>query len=320
MYCRCVLRSLALSALALSSVLASAGCKKGIEYHRVEFPGFALDVPQGMDYRNDPATEYRAGEARWKDGSRLVIVSWQVGGRAPPEKMPDLVRGMPIGSPNAPELETEPATAVIVNGNQATRTDGRTESMSLSVVDIDCGKRSIMVVMGALRDLDALRERVLGSFECRPIADQEQPIGASAAPFGVDDPALLTGWKRSENDALFMMSNGPTILMALQVPRSDEAAPLLLDKATAELMTMTGAEWTSGQTETRQTKWGERTFRRGRVKIDQQVVAGVVTFWSCEGRSDAVLAMAFVPTDGDLGTAIDFISGLRCANPGDPPI
>jgi hypothetical protein len=315
-----VLRPLLLSSLALTALLPSAGCKKRIEYHRVDFPGFSLEVPEGMDYGKDPVTEYRAGQVQWQDGSRLVIVSWQAGSRATVEEMPLLVRTMAMAIPNGAKLESDPAQTVTVSGHQGTRVDARIETMSLSLVDIDCGKRSMMIGVGAMRDLDAMRKRVLDSFQCQPIAEHEQPIGTSAVPFGVDDPSVLAGWERVQNDDMFTMSKGTTMFLALQVPRGDKASALVLDKAIPELMTATGAAWTNLDMETRKTKWGERMFRRGHVKVDDEVMAGVVTVWPCDGRADAVLAMAFVPTEAELGATIDFISGLRCANPDDPPI
>lgn len=315
-----MLRALLLSSLALSSLLTSAGCKKRVEYHRVEFPGFALDVPEGMNYGKDPETEYRAGQVQWQDGSRLVIVSWQAGSRSTTEEMPLLVRTMAMAIPNGTKMESDPAQTVTVNGHQGTRVDARIETMSLSLVDIDCGKRSMMIGVGALRDLDEMRERVLGSFQCQPMARLEQPIGTSAVPFGVDDPSILAGWVRVQNEDMFTMAKGTTMLLALQVPRGDKASALVLDKAIPELMSATGAAWTNHDMETRKTKSGDRMFRRGQVKVEEEVMAGVVTVWPCEGRADAVLVMAFVPTDAELGGAIDFISGLRCANPDDPPI
>jgi hypothetical protein len=300
-------------------LLFLVGCKDRVEYHRVEFPGFSFDTPVQMTYEKDPVAEYAAGQISWQGGGRLVTIGWQPGARATIEEMPTLVRTMGVAIPKGVTLEAGTAHDIQLNDHPATRIDARLDTLSLSLIDVECGKRSVMVGIGGVSKTDDLRARVLESFHCHPIEAQEQALGTSTVPFGVDDPAVLAGWQRMENEDAFTMTKDDAVVTISQIPHPDKAMAVI-DKAMPAVLAATGLDWTNQGKETRAAAGGERTFQRGSVKMEGQTLAGVMALWGCEGRSNALMALALVPEEKDVPAVTDFIAKLRCPAPGDAPI
>lgn len=302
-------------------LLAVAGCRGDrIEYHRVELPGFSLEVPAFVNYGKDPATEYRAGEVEGKSSSHLVVLTWRLGPNTPLEEMPTMARALRAGIPESKTLQTEPARALQINGNNATQIEARLDTAQMSYTEITCGKRAVIVyVVARTISVRAMRDRILNSFACRPIATQEAAIDGAAAPFGIDDPALLAGWHRVNNSDEFTMSNGKLVVFVSQRPRMEEVVKEL-DRFLPAIMGASGSSWTKGKVETRPSQGGERTFHHGQMSTAGEMVDGIVTVWHCPERTDSVMALAFSKPGGKLEPAIDLLTKLRCARPDDPPL
>jgi hypothetical protein len=274
----------------LISLLALAGCREKVEYHRIEFPGFSLEAPTALTYGKDHLTEYRAGQAQAIFGTRLVVVGWQPGEHATTAEMPMLVRAMTAALPDSAKLETDPAQATTVSGHDATRVDAEIETMKLSILDIECGKRSVMLGLGATDNLDEMRDRILASFDCHPVAAQDQ-------------------------------ANDDLVVAVMQIPQTGSLDSTSLDKILPAIFGSVGADWTSERSETRMVDNSARAFQVGRMKAEGETMAGVLTVWNCAGRADAVMALALAQVaDGSPTSAIDFLTKLRCAKPADPPL
>ncbi len=105
-------------------VLVVAGCRgDGIEYHRVEFPGFSLEVPTILTYGKDQVTQYRAGRVEARDGSRLVMLTWRAGAISTVEDMPEVMRII-SGADSRMTIQAEPARALQLGGQDATQIEG----------------------------------------------------------------------------------------------------------------------------------------------------------------------------------------------------
>jgi hypothetical protein len=298
--------------------LALVGCHRthDVEYHRVEFPGFSAELPTAVTYGKDSRTEYRAGQQFSKLGTRVVVINWQPGELSPPERISapfkvaaDVIRpGLRLsqGVGRAIKAGTLPATTI----------DGRAEgdaTIDLTLVEIACGRRSVVFTVGGPSQTHEIRDRILATFECHPSADLDSWI-ASGAPIDVADSAALTGWFKIDRED-FTISNGELILTALPSGHLPEPDDAMLTNV-AHVLTRDGAEWQPVSTELR----GGRRFQLGRLTSLHLTLPGVATVWNCPGRSDAVMAFAARTTDGDLSPALDFLATLRCSTPDSPPL
>jgi hypothetical protein len=300
-------------------LLLVAGCGERVEYHRVEFPGFSFEVPTAVTYGEDRTTEYRAGDVEARGSSWLVKLEWHPGAITSVEEMPQLARAFRVGIPESVESEVGPARAIRVGGQDATQVDILIATSPTSIIEIACGRRTVMVSITTRGAIQAMRDRILGSFDCQPIAELESKLGAGASPFGIDDPALLASWYRVDDEDEFMISNGELMVHASQRPGIMERFGDYLPA----IFSATGGSWTSGRSETRPNPAGERTFYHGRMVMEgdaKDAMNAVATAWRCSGRSDAVLVFAFSPSGSDLAPAIDLIAKLRCAKIDDPPL
>lgn len=127
----------------------------------------------------------------------VVEITWNTKVLPTVEAMPTLLRMLADLSPAFGTMQPDPARALQINGHDATQLYARNETVQMSLTNIACGKRSVRVYVVTSRDLDAMHERIQSSFDCHPIAAQEAAIDPTAAPFGIDDPALLAGWHRT---------------------------------------------------------------------------------------------------------------------------
>ncbi|MCE9574059.1 MAG: hypothetical protein K8W52_13010 [Deltaproteobacteria bacterium] len=176
------------SSLLLALVLGVAGCGDKVTFHVVEFPGFSLEVPTALTYDGDPKVEYRAGQTQGQAGRRLFVVGWQPGPNATVDEMPMFMKAMATALPGGASFHAGTPQTLTIAGHPATRLDSQIETMTLSMVDVACGKRSVLIAVGAERGVDEVREHMLASFDCHPIAAEDAAIGTTAVPIGVDDP------------------------------------------------------------------------------------------------------------------------------------
>jgi hypothetical protein len=304
--------------LLLLLLLAGLGaCREKPEFHKVEFPGFSLEVPTNLTYGTDLVVEYRAAQRQAIVGGRVVLVGWQPGPRATVAEMPALVQAISAALPGSDMLESEPATEIAVGDRTATRLVARNDKMTLTFIDIECGKRSVILCLGGSGDVDELLDRMVGSFDCHPIPAQDDAIGTTAAPFGVDDPKVLAGWHAIDNDGTFTIANGELNVIALQIGHVGDEAAKALPKILPPLFEAIGARWTVERSDTRR----GRVYEHGKVIANGEAPAdGIVTLWNCPGRDDGVVGLALAPAGTDMTLAIELLGNLRCARPDDPPL
>ncbi len=308
------MRSMAAKQRLALALLLLVGCKRSVELHRVDLPGFSLELPASVHYAGDGKTDYRSGSVRDLGDRLVVFVGWQPGEISTVDEMPVAVRAIVAAVPSLAGLSLSPARAVEVGGQKATRIDSKIEGIAVTFADITCGKRSVMLGFGAARDFEPTRDRILASFRCQPDAAEDAAL-AAAAPIGVDDPAVLAGWSRVANDDAFAMTNGRLAVLAVAAP-SGGSATGVIGRMIPSLFAGVGAKWAERGRETR----GGREYVRGTMTADGDETPGVVAAWACgNGGDDAVIVLAFGPDDA-IDEAIDFIGKLRCARRSDPPL
>lgn len=294
--------------------LALAACGDKVTYHVVEFPGFALDVPTEMTYGGDPKVEYRAGQVQAQAGHRVFVVGWQPGANATVDEMPMFMKAMAGALPASAEFRPGAPETLTIAGHPATRMDAQIESMTLSMVEIACGKRSVLIAVGAERGVDELREHLVASFDCHPIAAAEAAV-ATAVPIGVDDPATLAGWRIATDGDMFAIANATMQVGFYPIPSSPAIDSDSLAKVLPTLFGAAGMTWARDRSVTRD----GRLYEFGRISANGDSMPGLLALWACPGRADAVIAMAIGP-DATGDAAIDFLGKLRCARPDDPPL
>lgn len=307
-------------AVGLSALCA---CEGKVDYHTVQFPGFTLSVPTTTTYSRASKMEYRAGQSASSGLLRIVQVTWQVGEINTVDEMPAMVDAMESLLPDASTKKFEPAFTAKVNGNDSVQIDGTLSvqgtKVGLSIVDIACGKRSVTLTIVAANKMAALKKHVVDSFVCTPDPAEEEAIGTTAVPFGVDDPAILAGWSRMPDDSTFMLEKNGTVVVITQTPQFDGEDKAAFEKTMPDMFRAYGLDWSSTGQESRPSVTGARTLYLGTVKTDDGTMPSVVTLFPCSHRADGVMAIAMAG-DGNLDDAMGLVLGMRCAQPKDPPL
>ncbi len=283
----------------LLGVVIVLGCGKrdAGDLHRVEFPGFSLDLPASARYTQAPDA-YRAGV--FEMPTPLVRVSWHDGQLTTVGEMPKVVAaaGTPDGLPRS----------IKVGAGEATRIENKTSTDRWSVTDIQCGRRTIMLSLGTPLDVD----KVLSSFNCHPDAGSEAKL-SERAPIAFDDPAIRTGWRRKPSDAgSFVISNGT---LEADFGEIRELATLGVEVVRKQIIDAYGSSWVSKGSETR----GGRTIDLGMVTKDGATTAAAFTLWVCEAGGKDGMAVIVTSTGTDHAPAVEMLGAVRCAKLGDPP-
>jgi hypothetical protein len=289
-----------------------------VSYHRVEFPGFTLELPTSVTWSGDTSADYREGQTNTTTVDQVVFISWQTGTPTSVEDMPVLVRTMAAVVPGLESATMKPAHAVSYDGQPAAEMDVTSRNVDMTFADITCGARSVLVGIGASHDFAALRSRVLGSYRCHPIAAEDKAI-ASAAPIGVDDPAALATYWRMSNDP-FTLTNGTSILVAVSIPSPTGVDAKTLQQVIPSMFKGFGGGWDNGESFDRVVAGQHRTFQQGTMTIDGEKMAGVLALWTCTGGKTAVFALGLEQDAAAMPAAIDRIAKLRCARRTDPPL
>lgn len=299
-------------------VLLLAACDAGVEYHRVEMPGFSLELPKQATFNGDLKTQYRTGQVEARFGLKFVAVNWQVGAIATVEELPSIAKATAAAMPDGARITTQPARTEMVNGHKATWLDAKIETVEVSFVDIECGKRSVMIGMGAASGFEAMRSRILRSFTCKPGEADEKAI-ASAVPIGVDDAAVLHDWFPVPNDDAYTISNGALMAVFAEVPHT-AIDGRTLEKVLPSLFAAYGGNWTASRREKRAALGGEREVHFGTMTLDGGALPTALALWPCGARGDMLMGMVMRMDGADLEPAATFLTKVRCAQPSDPPL
>jgi hypothetical protein len=303
----------------LTVMIALCACKpRQVEYKMQEFPGFSVEVPESMSAGAD--AKYRQGEAHVELGAKVVMVSWQLGAIASSEELPQLMKSMGALFPKLGHIEPGAGRATKIGGQAAIELDANVEGASVYFADVTCGRRSVQFCIAGASDVEDMRRRVVPSFQCHPIAAEEQAL-ANGAPIGVDDPSVLKGWSRMANDDAFTIGDGHAILTFSDVPlNAEDIAPGAMRRLIPQLFKAFGGKWESGRTEIRTVGGQQREFQLGTMTTDANKLPGAITLWPCPDDGGAVMALALMIDDSPIASSIDLITKLRCPKPGDPPL
>lgn len=304
---RCLTLALALAAL--------GGCEK-LEFKPFALPGFSVDAPTFV--KVDPGASYRAGQAEGKKGFKNVYISWEVGGIMTTEEMPKALAIAMEHLAKGERMDIGEARTVTIGGQTASQVDGKMGAVRLSYTDVVCGKRSVTISVVASADFEKIRDRVLGSFRCAPVASEEAALG-DLIPIGADDPAALAGWRYTDDDrSVFSITDGNLVGVFVETNTHD-IDPKKLREMLPSFFALGGATFVAkGDEETRTLADGsKRVFERGEIGAEGEFAPAVMTFWTCDDRVRIVLGIVVAAETEQLTGAIDWVSRLRCSRPGD---
>ena len=299
--------------LAVSVAVLVACNPRPAELHRLELPGFSVDVPAYV--KAGPDLRYSDDEVDGESGLQRVTILWNAGKPLPPDRLQPVIGSAMDEAMEDEVIEWDPARAVTVGGQKASRLDGGFDGVSaVTIVDLACGDRSIMFSLVGL-GIRGFREKLLESFVCKPVAAEEARL-ATAAPIGSDDPAAFEGFRHlDDNRANFTITrDGLTAAFELEHATTDALEHL---QDTISFTYGMAARFTpEGKPETRD----GRTFYRGAVAVDRETTQWAVGAVLRCNPETAVFAIVGVETAGDRAPAIEWLKKLRCAQPSDPPL
>lgn len=299
--------------LALAVAVLASCNPRPTELHRLELPGFSVEVPPYVKAGKD--LRYNDDEVDAESGIQRVTILWHAGKPLPPDQLEPVIGKAMDEAMEDEVIEWDPARAVTIGGQKASRLDGGFDGISaVTIVDIACGDRSIMFSLVGL-GIRNFRERLLESFLCKPDPAEEAKL-ASAAPVGSDDPAAFEGFRHvDDNRANFTITNDVlTAVFELEHATTDAIENL---QDTIDFTYGMSARFTpEGKPETRD----GRTFYRGAIAIDKDTTQWAVgAVLRCNPES-AVISIVGVDKPGDRAAAIEWLGKLRCAKPSDPPL
>ena len=311
--------AMVIGTLALAS---TAGCKRTSEValHRLELPGMAIDAPT---YVKAPAqAAYRSGELRYAKYPVVFSIAWQLGEPLTAEEMPqaikltfdELMRGKPttIGKPRA----------VKVGGHDAIQLEASISGMKVIFTDVICGRRSAMIALAGDR-LVAKRDHILQSFECKPDAREEAAL-ENAMLVGSDDPTVFTGWRLADAErSPLTITNDELVVVFAEIGKPQGIGLDKIRNMLPGMFGIGGGTFTpTGSREQRTIAGGERRiFERGTLTVEGESLPAVSSLWSCSvNDARAMMALAMMEDESSVPAAIEFLSKIRCAQPGDPPL
>jgi hypothetical protein len=299
------------------AVVALIACKpRPIDFKKSDLPGFSVDLPD--ETTTGTTVKYRQGEVHMDRDGKFVVVSWQAGTIASAQELPALIKTMGTVVPELTSVQTGRAHPTKIGGQDATELDARVDGVSVYFADVACGKRAILLGIAAAGDIEELRSRIVSSFQCHPVATEEQQM-TEGAPIGIDDPTLLEGWTRMPNDEAYMITDGHVILLFTDIAITEPITSSTMRKLIPQLFQAYGGQWENGRTEVRTAGSTTREFQLGTLTAQGNKMPGAITMWSCPGNG-VVLSLVLIADGSDMLPGLDLVTKMRCAKPGDPPL
>lgn len=317
---------LARRSIIVAALVLTAGCKeRGLEFSRIELPGFSIEVPTFVKAPVGP--EYHRGELQRHKFPGVAVptmigLTWQAGEILTNEEMPAMAKVVIDSFAGSLKTTYGATTSVTVGGQKATRLDASLDKVSMSFVDITCGKRSVMLSLAALDNFQAIRDRMLDSFVCKPIEAEEAKLG-SKFPVGADDPTVFEGWRFGDEDRSVMtITNDELVVVFVETPKPDNVSLEQLRSLVPKLLDAAGTTFTPSNDppETRNLGSERRIFERGTLTAEGETSAAVTSIWMCPDGARTVIALAVVSEGIATKAAVDFISKVRCAKAKDAPL
>jgi len=283
-------------------------------YQRIELPGFSLEAPTFVKAK--PGLSYREGDVEAREGLSSISISWKVGKPFSVQELPATVKTVLEELAEGEKVTLERARSQLIGGQKASVVSGTVGMAHTAFADITCGGRSVMISVAGLA-IDELRDRIFGSFQCKPSAAEEKQL-ADTVPIGVDDPTTLASLRYVDDDrSSFVITNGDQVAVFDTTTGDTQEIDML--RGLMPKLLGAGANF-KGDPKGRESR-GRRTFDRGTMTLEDGTTrAAVTSLWRCDNDADAVLALVLVPDKADQPKAIDWLMKIRCAKPGDPPL
>lgn len=306
--------------VAAAALLGLIGCKPGkIDFHRVDLPGFSLELPTELVYRGDPRADYAVGAVKAERRSRppyVVHVTWEAGPLSTPDELAAYGRLSvdAIGDP-ANTVAPSPVESFQVGEHPAVRMSLLLRGSPMVLVEIACGQRAVRIAAWTPRGGAVIVDRALASFRCTPVAELEA-ADAVADPVGFDGvDTLLRGWMKVEAEpGQLAITDGSMIALFQKTPGSAPLPVDAIDRMLPGMMKLGGAGWQARGREHKQGPHGGRDVFSGVMTADGEAYDAVVSLWPCS--SNGVLAMVLHDGQG-RDAALDMLLAARCPRPGD---
>ncbi len=270
--------------------------------HR-DLPGFAIDLPDAKELSAKTSLEYATGSIAIQDSAhaRLAIVAWSAGPKLTPAELEQLlgVFGALVHASGSGTVVHEPGP----QGAIVETIELPTDSMPLFITQLDCGRRNVMIALGAEHGAAELRKSVLASFRCTPDPTREAKLGTVALHVRVD----LPGWKTvSQDGGQLVLTDQNGLVMMQPMPLSTETS--LVSAIGPMLKVAFQGTITAGPVE------GNHVPLQG--TIDGQPAVGFGMLIPCAADKTLVFALASDRPSGDaVQKAFD---AATCTKPGEP--
>lgn len=286
------------------------------EFRRLELPGFSIDVPAGLGVGGGNITDYRAGEIKMQGSGQAFEVIWGVGRVYLGDQLTEMVRARVAAEFPGHRYELRAPQTTIAGPHLASVLEFTVDDREVAWVSIDCGKRAVTLHISGPQ-LVALRDHILDSFDCHPVAATELALDRS--PIGVDEPDLLSDWHQIPNDKGLLLTNDVFALVFQLAPGSDMLTAEFRNSLPGLIKALTGGVWSNTRLEKRWTRDGERIFQHGTIEALGERRPGLFVAWRCGDQSTFGLAVPLIAVS-DLDSVVELIMKLRCARPGDPSL
>lgn len=298
--------------------LALLGACDKLEWKPLALPGFSVDAPTFVTAPDKSQYQYRAGQVQAQRGTKLVSLSWSTGEALTVEEMPGIV-DVAMKQMGQGDFDLGPARRVTIGGQPGTQIEAKSGELRALFVDVNCGKRSVMIGVAAASQFETLRDRLLGSFRCRPIEAEEAAL-EGVVPIGADDPTAFAGWHYADEDrSVFTITNDELVAVFTESPVLD-VSDAEVKKMLPSFFALGGATFvpTSGGSEVRTlTDGSKRTFDRGEISTNGETAPAVLSFWHCPDGQRLMFSMVVAQEATAVAGAVDWLARLRCSKPGD---
>lgn len=262
-----------------------------------QLPGFSIDLPQGALL--EESSGYQTGRLMMRSAGAPIAVTWQDGGgdRAQLEL---IARGTAsnLGAAGASSIVTLPGpggasvdTAVVV-----------TDSGTMRVSQLDCGRRQVFLLTFGPPGVEALHRRILPTFACHPDPTQET-AGVGIVPVRID----LPGWGATERTGgQVILSDGRAILLVRSGPVVSRAS---VEDVVGAVFAAMGAQVTA------RPDGPDAATLAGTFEGDH--VEGWARQVRCPGGGALLLLLA--PDRPSADRAATLAASARCTRPDEPP-
>lgn len=298
------------------AVLPTAPPAAPSEFRRLELPGFSIDVPTGLGVGDGAITEYRTGEVTMQGSGRGFKMSWNVGRVVFGDQLTGLMRARLAAELQGHRYELRDPQTMIAGPHLASVLEYTVDDQEAAWMNIDCGKRVVELQINGPQ-LAALRDHILDSFDCHPVAAAE--LALDRCPFGIDKPDLLSDWYQIPHDEGLVLTNDVFVLTFQLVAGTDILAAEFYTSLPDRMKGMLGVTWSSTRLEKRWSRDGERILQHGTVEALGERRPGLVVAWRCGDQAVFGFALPLIAVP-DLDSVVDLIMVLRCARPGDPQL